>query len=484
MLFTEPTFLFFFLPLLLLAHALSPNGLRNTLLATASLVFYAWAYLPHVFLLLGSIVFNYLVGMAIDRAGTSRGRRTVLSLGIVGNLAMLAWFKYAGFLVANLNPLLTSVGVDPLPPPQVDLPLGVSFFTFQAVSYVVDVYRRETPAQRNLIDLALFISLFPQLIAGPIVRYRELAGQLKGRSLPPRGFSVGIQRFTIGLAKKLLLANTLARGADQVFALPGHELTPELAWMSLICYTLQIYFDFSGYSDMAVGLGRMFGFHLPENFNHPYMARSITEFWRRWHLTLSRWFRDYLYIPLGGNRKGRARTGLNLLVVFLLCGLWHGASWKFLVWGLFHGLFLVVERIVPRRLARLVPDWIRRVYALGLVMIGWVVFRADNLDHAVTYVGAMIGLTPGLGAWTTTAEIFPNDVLLACLVGAIAATPVDRVIRNRLAGVVRVKTPRGRRRNALRLVHAAGNCALLLLLLLSAMWIGALTYVPFIYFRF
>lgn len=483
MLFTEPTFLFFFLPLLLGGYVVAPNRLRNLLLAASSLVFYAWEYPPHLLLLLASIVVNYGLGLALATA-TERRRGLILRLGIILNLGILGYFKYAGFLVENLNTSLASVGIPEIGVPQVALPLGISFFTFQAMSYVVDVYRRETSAQRSLVDLTLYISLFPQLIAGPIVRYRQLCSQLAERCVSRRDFAIGLRRFTIGLGKKVLIANTVAETADQVFALPVHELTPAVAWLGVACYTIQIYFDFSGYSDMAVGLGRMFGFRIPENFNFPYAARSLTDFWRRWHMTLSRWFRDYLYIPLGGNRVRRSRTGLNLLIVFLLCGLWHGASWNFLVWGLFHGTLLTVERVMSKRIGNRAPAVLRHIYVLLMVMVGWVFFRCGSLGQAVGFLGAMAGFDAGLGSWENMADLFSNEVLLACAIGGLGSLPVVRRLRGVVVTLVRRGSQRRHRAMALAAVHAAGDCWLLMVLILSVIWVSALTYTPFIYFRF
>lgn len=482
MLFTEPTFLFFFLPSLLALYVVTPDRLRNFLLAAVSLVFYAWEYPPHLLLLLASIVVNYALGLALA-AAKNRRRGLIVALAVVLNLGLLGYYKYAGFFVANLNTSLESAGLPTIGLPEVALPLGISFFTFQALSYVVDVYRRETTAQRNLVDLTLYISLFPQLIAGPIVRYRELCSQLAKRRVSRRDVAVGVRRFTIGLGKKVLIADTVARAADQVFALPAHGLTPAAAWLGITCYTVQIYFDFSGYSDMAVGLGRLFGFRIPENFNFPYAARSMTDFWRRWHLTLSRWFRDYLYIPLGGNRVRPGRTGLNLMIVFLLCGLWHGASWNFLVWGLFHGSLLLAERVTPKRIGERVPTALGHVGTLLLVMIGWVFFRSVTLDQSLDFLRTMAGFGSGIGSGTGLSDVFSNEVLLAGVVGAFASLPVTRAARNGVAGLAR-RSERRQRAGTILATHVLGDCWLLIVLLLSVIWASALTYTPFIYFRF
>jgi len=346
MLFSEPVFVFLFLPLLLLGYALTPRAAQNTLLLLASLLFYAWGEGFFVLVMLGSIAFNYLVGLLLEAGrGRRRLRPLALLLGVAGNLALLIVFKYAGFLVTNLNLLLAGLKLPALPVPALHLPIGISFFTFQAMSYVIDVYRDRIPVQKHPLRIALYIALFPQLIAGPIVRYQHIARQLTRRVVTRPGLAEGIRRFILGLGKKMLLANVLAVPVDKIFAIPAHQLTTSVAWLGVVCYALQIYFDFSGYSDMAIGLGRMFGFRFLENFRYPYLARTITDFWRRWHISLSSWFRDYVYIPLGGNRRGPLRTYRNLVIVFLLCGLWHGASWTFVAWGLFHGLFLAIERL-------------------------------------------------------------------------------------------------------------------------------------------
>lgn len=347
MVFSSTAFLFLFLPIVLVLHfVLRGVRFRNVLLLLASLLFYAWSEQGIVLLLIASIVLNYSFGLGIDRCKDSAQARTLLIAAIAMNLAVLAYFKYTSFLIGNLNWLLAQFHWSEIKAPKIHLPAGISFFTFHAISYIVDIYRRSASAQRNPIKLALYFDFFPQLIAGPIVRYHDIESQLDRRSITLDDVSIGIQRFVIGLAKKMLVANTLAQPADEIFAIAMPQLTPGVAWLGIVCYTLQIYFDFSGYSDMAIGLARVFGFRFLENFNYPYVARSIREFWRRWHISLSNWFRDYLYIPLGGNRCSPRRQYFNLLVVFSLCGLWHGASLNFLIWGLFHGAFLVLERRV------------------------------------------------------------------------------------------------------------------------------------------
>ena len=352
MLFTEPTFLFLFLPVLLALYFITGSrehaSYGNWLLLVASVIFYAKGGGAFTWLMLGSIAFNYWMAIAVDRARGGHAARRWLAFAVAVNLVVLGVFKYANFLVENVNALFGILGGPRVDVPRVLLPIGISFFTFHAISYVVDVYRRDATAQKSPVHAALYLLLFPQLIAGPIIRYRDIADQLARRIVSVDDFACGIRRFVIGLAKKVLIANVVAGPADKIFAMPLAELSPAHAWLGIVCYTLQIYFDFSGYSDMAIGLGRMFGFRFPENFRWPYIADSVQEFWRRWHISLSTWFRDYLYVPLGGNRVSPARRYRNLITVFFLCGLWHGASWNFVIWGLWHGAFLVVERVIGR----------------------------------------------------------------------------------------------------------------------------------------
>ena len=481
MLFTEPAFLFVFLPVLLaLYFALQRQArrYRNLLLAVASVVFYASGGGAFTSLILASIAVNYVAALAVDRTrGTATARR-LLALTIAANLGSLALFKYAGFAVENLNALLAQLGAGPVPVPAIVLPIGISFFTFHAISYVVDVYRRDGVAQKGPVEAALYLLLFPQLIAGPIIRYRDIASQLTARVVDLDGFATGIRRFVLGLGKKMLIANIVAVPADRIFAMPASELTAGHAWLATVCYTLQIYFDFSGYSDMAIGLAHLFGFRFKENFNYPYVARSIQEFWRRWHISLSAWFRDYLYVPLGGSRVAPRRVYVNLITVFFLCGLWHGASWTFVVWGLFHGVFLVVERLgLSTVLARL-PVPVRHLYALLVVMVGWIFFRAESLTAAGGMLRAMAGLSPALPtAYGITWYLTP-EVVLAIAAGVAGATPIWPAIANGLARPA-VEGPR------LGAFPSALTCAALAVVFAGcAMLIAAHTYNPFIYFRF
>ena len=475
MLFSEPIFLFFFLPAVLGLYFVLPARLHNAMLLLASLFFYGWGE-PKLFLLLPvCITLNWWFGLWIGRTrGTPRGRRA-LFVAVAVNLGILVVFKYADFVVDNVDALLQAVGVRALPRPHIALPLGVSFFTFQAMSYVIDVHRGESPPSKSWLALATWKSFFPQLIAGPIVRYRDLREQLATHAVTRAGFALGVERFVVGLAKKMVVANTVAVPADRIFALPPAELSTATAWLAVVCYAVQIYFDFSGYSDMAIGLGHMFGFRLKENFAYPYASRSITEFWRRWHISLSSWFRDYLYIPLGGNRGKPWRTWFNLLTVFALCGFWHGASWVFVVWGLFHGAFLVLERLgLGRALERLGAP-LCRVYTLVVVLAGWVFFRAETLPSAVGILRTMAGLG-GARPLAQPAALFVDPrLVLALVAGAIGSAPFVPWLKGVVA---RGSTP------VRHIAVTAGAACVGFLLVVSAMLMAAGTYNPFIYFRF
>ncbi|MHC4201080.1 MAG: MBOAT family O-acyltransferase, partial [Planctomycetota bacterium] len=408
MVFSSPIFLFLFLPFVLVLYVISVRReLRNPVLLVASLFFYAWGETWFVLIMVASMAANYLFGLWVDRVRERPWAKLAVACAVVFNLGLLGAFKYANFLVDNLNALSSVVGIPPVGLGKVHLPIGISFFTFQAMSYVIDVYRRDAEVQRNPVNVALYISLFPQLIAGPIVRYRDVAKQLVERVMSREDFAYGVRRFIMGLAKKVLIANVVGGAADGIFGNPhaspavagvplGH-LTPALAWLGVVCYTVQIYFDFSGYSDMAIGLGRMLGFRFLENFNYPYVSRSVREFWKRWHISLSTWFRDFLYVPLGGSRRTPARTHVNLVAVFLLCGLWHGASWTFAIWGLYHGVFLVAERTRFGRWIGSLPAPAGHLYTLLVVLAGWVIFRAETASQAAAFLAAMMGFARGAG---------------------------------------------------------------------------------------
>lgn len=482
MLFTEPVFLFLFLPILLLAYFAPRTRVHgryaNWLLLAASVIFYAKGGGPFTWLMLGSIAFNYWMAIAVDRARAStappdggRAARRWLAIAVTVNLVVLGVFKYANFFAENVNALFLAVSAQPVVVPRVLLPIGISFFTFHAISYVVDVYRRDATAQKSPVHAALYMLLFPQLIAGPIIRYRDIADQLASRVVTLDDFAYGVRRFIIGLGKKVLIANVVAVPADRIFAMPAGQLSTAHAWLGVVCYTLQIYFDFSGYSDMAIGLGRMFGFRFPENFRWPYVAASVQDFWRRWHLSLSTWFRDYLYIPLGGNRVPPARQYRNLVIVFFLCGLWHGASWNFVIWGLWHGTFLVAERVARRSTLPSRYHWPiwPHVYTLLVVMIGWVFFRADTLAAAITFLRAMAGLNPATPAPFTVGFYLTPEVWLALIAGAIGSTPWVPHLASRTRSAA---------------AGAAAATALVAVFVAAILQMAARTYNPFIYFRF
>jgi alginate O-acetyltransferase complex protein AlgI len=394
--FAAPVFLWYFMPATLLVYWILPRRWRNGVLAAASLVFYVWGAGAYVFLLLGCIAVNFAGGLAMD-AGRVEARPTlrksVLIATICWDLGVLLIWKYAGFASRQIDTLAGDLRLGGTHIVDLALPIGISFFTFHHMSYVIDVYRRDRPAQRNPLTFVTYIAMFPQLVAGPIVRYREIADQFdEVRQSRLDDFAAGFPRFALGLAKKVIIADSVAPVAAACFATPEHSLTTTTAWLGAIAYTVQIFFDFSGYSDMALGLGRMFGFRLPENFNRPYSSVTVTEFWRRWHMSLSRWFRDYVYIPVGGNRRGRWRTYGNLITIFVLCGFWHGANWTFLVWGLYHGTLLVIERATgwAAEPANRVAAVLRRILTMFLVVIGWVFFNSGSIRQAGVMIGHML----------------------------------------------------------------------------------------------
>lgn len=474
MVFSSIVFLFLFLPVVATVYFILPRALKNTFLLAASLFFYAWGETTFVFVMLGSIALNYGFGLWIGRTKGTPRARLPLVLAILINLELLALYKYSTFFIDNLNLVLAWFGSTPILLEGKRLPAGISFFTFHAMSYIIDIYRDKAKPQKNPLDLALYIALFPQLIAGPIVRYQQVASQLLERESRLDDIAEGIKRFILGLGKKVLIANTAAAGADLVFALPANELTTPLAWFGIACYTIQIYFDFSGYSDMAIGLARIFGFHFLENFQWPYVARSIQDFWRRWHISLSSWFRDYVYIPLGGNRGSNARTAFNLVMVFFLCGLWHGAAWNFVIWGLFHGAFLVLER---GRFGAWLGRWPRALqhgYTLLVVMTGWVLFRAESIGDAVTFYSALAGFAEGSNAVRPFEMYCTTDRALALITGAVVAMPVLPALREWLS-------QRERGQSVVAWGAVAGHLALLYA---CAVMLSAQTYNPFIYFRF
>jgi alginate O-acetyltransferase complex protein AlgI len=467
MVFSSITFLFYFLPIFLVLYFVTPTiqG-KNVITLVFSLIFYAWGEPQFIVVLLFSIAFNFLAARAIDdREGPAR--KAALAVAVTGNLLVLAIFKYGNFVTGNLAGLLAPLGLA-VATTNIHLPLGISFFTFHCLSYVIDIYRRRFRANRNPIDIALYISLFPQLVAGPIVRYKTVARQLDARKFTFGRASVGARIFIVGLAQKVLMADVVAPLVQVAFDQLPHRSLVE-AWIGLIAYTVQIYFDFAGYSNMAIGLGIVLGFTFPRNFRMPYTSLSITEFWRRWHMSLSSWLRDYLYIPLGGNRGSNAQTYRNLVMVFLLCGLWHGANWTFVLWGAWHGAFLVIERLgLGSALARLQTP-ARWAYALIAVMGGWVLFRSADLSNAIGYYASLVGRN-GL----SEISFDMHDALN------------DRAIMTLIIGCVLAVAPRWPARwSAPFAVRAPADVALTFaLLIFSMITVAAGAYSPFLYFRF
>ena len=455
MLFSSLIFLFGFLPVTLAVYFLTPARLRNLLLLLASLFFYAWGEPVFVLALAASVLWNYCWGLALGRAKCGK---IPLILGVAGNLLLLFYFKYLNFTASVLSRVLERIGCSPWEIRYVILPVGISFFTFQSISYLADVYRDRSLCRRNFTNLALYITLFPQLIAGPIVRYGAISRELDERRSTLFDTAEGLQQFLFGLGAKVLLANPAGEIADRIFAIPAGELSARAAWLGVIAYSLQIYYDFSGYSSMAIGLGRIFGFHFPVNFNYPYVAGSISDFWRRWHISLSTWFRDYVYIPLGGSRGSDGRTACNLMIVFLLTGIWHGASWNFLVWGLWYGVLLVAEKFLFR--GRL-PGWAMRIWTLLAVVNGWVIFRSETLGGARDFFRSMYG--GGAAAAIPLHELCSGREWFFLAAGILLAAP--------WAAKLFGKPP-------------VGRIVSLLILILSLAALARGAYNPFLYFRF
>ena len=456
---------------------------KNGLLLIASILFYAWGGVSYTSLLIISIVFNFITGKLIARNLGNPKSRMYLTIGVIVNLGFLGVFKYGNFIVENINVLFESTGILlSIADPGILLPIGISFYTFQALSYLIDVFKRKTPVQNKFVDLALYISLFPQLIAGPIVRYNDIAEQLSVRQNNRANFVSGVERFVIGLAKKVLIANQFALLADTAFAVAPENLSTFIAWAGIVAYSLQIYFDFSGYSDMAIGLGRMFGFKFLENFNFPYIARSIREFWQRWHISLSNWFRDYLYIPLGGNRKGNHRTYLNLLIVFFVTGIWHGASWNFVAWGMMHGLFMIIEKLGFDKLLNRIWKPFQHIYVLFVVMMAWVLFRADDFTHAWGYYEAMFSYQSA-DINLDILNIFLNDeIYFVFIIAILSSTRIWVVIYNNALALF---SKSERQMNFAKVIWTFLVVVFVMgVMVLSTNYLVANSYNPFIYFRF
>lgn len=459
MVFSSLVFLFVFLPLVLLLYFVVPFKFKNIVLLVFSLFFYAWGEPVYIFLMLISIVVNYILGIWVEK----KRKLLILWVGIGINLLILGYYKYYGFLIELINDIFSTN----LLIKELALPIGISFYTFQAISYLVDVHRKDTLAQRNLFNLAVFISLFPQLVAGPIVKYKEISEQIKYRKHSVDMFYDGLKIFLMGLAKKVLLANQFALLADTIFAKSDSELTFTLAWIGIIAYTLQIYFDFSGYSEMAVGLGKMFGFTFPRNFNYPYISQSVGEFWRRWHMTLGSFFREYVYIPLGGNRVSKFKLYRNLFIVWLLTGIWHGAAFTFIVWGLFYGTLIALERGPWGTILEKSPRVFRHLYVILAFVLGWVVFRAESMEHAFMYYAKMFSFD--LSYVKMDLSFYANEYLLFLIAGVILSTPIYPKLMSKV-------------NNEFKIIIE--SCLIMVLFLVVILSLATSSYNPFIYFRF
>ena len=466
MVFSSTIFLCVYLPLVLLGYYICPKKGRNLFLLIVSLVFYAWGEPKYVFLMIFSILVNYIFGRLMDKnRGRQKRMKLMLVLSVVIDLGLLSVFKYTDFIITNVNAIFGS-SFDLL---NIALPIGISFYTFQAMSYTIDVYRDDVRVQKNLIDFGMYITMFPQLIAGPIVRYADVQDQLAERSVTTADFSEGVMRFVVGLGKKVLLANQMGAVWSEIYALGG-DVSALMAWTGAIAYTFQIYFVFSGYSDMAIGLGRMFGFKFPENFRYPYQSVSITDFWRRWHITLSTWFKEYLYIPLGGNRCGLARQALNLLIVWSLTGFWHGAGWNFVMWGLYYFVILFIEKLFLLKALDKLPKLFRHVYALLLIVIGWVIFASDDVSVLLPYLGSMFGANGAVGGMDVY-TLFTKAVLL--IICCVASTELPKRLFLSATGAMNEKAA-----FTIKSVMTIALLALSMILLIGD------SYNPFLYFRF
>ncbi|MCM1338389.1 MAG: MBOAT family protein [Muribaculaceae bacterium] len=469
MLFSSMTFIFVFLPIVLVLYLVTKKELHNPILLIASIIFYAWGEPKYLAIMLLTILLNYFGAIAVDKYQTHK--KLLLSLTIAANLGFLIYFKYFNFLIDNCNNLFNT-HIHAL---NIIMPIGISFYTFQALSYVVDVYRGECKVQKDIYKLALYICLFPQLIAGPIVKYHDVAEQIDSREVNFKKVNLGVKRFIIGLSKKMLIANTMGAIADKIFIQDPHTFSHITAWIGAFAYSFQLYFDFSGYSDMAIGLGLIFGFKFMENFNYPYISKSIIEFWRRWHISLSTWFKQYIYIPLGGNRHGLVKTLRNLGIVFLLTGIWHGAAWTFVVWGIWHGVLIIIEKLINiKKFEQKYQHWsirlFQHIYCILAFVIGWVIFRADSISYASKYILNMFGI---LRIRTeeivyTQAYYVDNIEVIIFITAVICALPLFKnflLIKNKVWKIFI-------------------NTWLLLLFILSVASIASNTYNPFIYFRF
>lgn len=479
MLFSSTTFLFVFLPVVLAVYFICPKKLRNVVLLISSLLFYAWGEPRYILVMLATILVNYILALvcaSCKEKGKDKGAKAAVIGTIVFSIGMLAFFKYSNFFLTNFNGSIGKLAGISLPLLKVALPLGISFYTFQTLSYTIDVYRGEVKPQKNIMNLATYVCLFPQLIAGPIVRYQTVAKELEERQESVSQFGEGVRRFVVGLGKKVLLANTAGSVFDAIGGMGDSQVSVALYWLASVAFTFQIYFDFSGYSDMAIGLGKMFGFTFLENFNYPYISKSITEFWRRWHISLSTWFKDYIYIPLGGNRKGKVRTYLNLFLVWLLTGFWHGAAWNFILWGLYFFVLLMIEKAGLKKLLEKAPAFIGHCYALFFINFSWVIFSYDSMDTLGMVCKRMFGFG-GIPFWNSTSTYYLLSYLAIFLIMAIAATPFPKKC---VAWIGERLPERGK-----TVLGIVAECAgLLVVLFLATSCLASDAFNPFLYFRF
>lgn len=469
MLFSSAVFLFFFLPIVIIVYFFSPKKLKNFVLLLFSIVFYTWGEGLLVVLILLSALIDYSCAILIDKGKKKLG----LICSLIFNLGILIYFKYANFVFDNIKTFLNYFELkseSTIQLANISLPIGISFFTFQTMSYTIDVYRGKVKANKNFIDFATYVAFFPQLIAGPIVRYTDIKNELTNRKHSYSQFSSGIERFIIGLSKKMLIANNCGFIADGMFSLSNSDLSMSMAWIGLLAYTMQIYFDFSGYSDMAIGLGKMFGFNFPENFNYPYISITVREFWRRWHITLSNWFKDYLYISLGGNRNGKLQTYINLSIVFFITGLWHGASWTFVLWGLFHGFFIILERVKMHALFQKIPPFFSHFYLLFVVMMSWVLFRSDSISHALYYYKSLFSFSTPIN-FEYLNFYLTTESTIGLMLAILFSIPFHNVF-NRLKSI------------NITFKLTLKTLALALLFVINIFYVANESYNPFIYFRF
>ena len=470
MVFSSIPFIFFFLPVFLILYYLVPYKVKNILLLIFSLIFYAWGEPIYILLMIFSSVVDYTNGRMIEKYAQNNQKRKNLFLiiSIIVNLSLLGFFKYADFLIGSINSLL-NINIPLL---ELGLPIGISFFTFQTMSYSIDVYRGDVKAEHNFLDFMTYVSMFPQLIAGPIVRYEEVSKELKNRSITPQGFADGMIRFLQGLFKKVLIANNIGYLFVIASSMPNNEMSVVMSWLGILAYTFQIYFDFSGYSDMAIGMGKMLGFTYPENFNHPYISKSITEFWRRWHISLSSFFKDYVYIPLGGSRVKKIINVRNILIVWMLTGLWHGASWNFVLWGLYYGVLLLLEKFVFNKILEKTPNWFKHFYTMFLVVVGWMIFAFDDMTILKEYASMMFGVG-GVSFINNYALYYLKNYLIIFILAIIFSMPVYKLAKEKLSKVKNTKS-----------VFIVSLIIYTVLFIVVVSYLVNDTYNPFLYFRF